>query len=308
MDLRRLRYFVVVGEELNFHRAARQLGVSQPAVTKQISALESELGLDLFVREQQRISGLTAAGSSYLRDAQRLLSEFGKAADLAREIAEGRNGRFRLGVCDDAARKRFAQILLTFHSLFPAVDLDIFELSSPVVADALRRNDIDLGLVVAPIDSQALETESLWQEDWFVALPEAHPLSQSEQLTCADLATTDLMLAHPDFAPSAHEQVRAAFQAAGVKPRIVVRALRRATMMMLVAAGTGATFVPASVAARQSTGIVMRPFVAEPITLMAAYRAEDPAGLAMQFLRIAKHVLKTDPLVVTRDPSLAPPS
>jgi DNA-binding transcriptional LysR family regulator len=294
MDLRRLQFFVTVGEELNFHRAAHRLGVSQPAVTKQIHALEAELGLDLFVRDQHRIVGLTAGGSSYLDDARRLLSELDRAAELAREIAEGRNGRLRLGVCDDAAGDPLAGIFAAFHSRFPAVELDIFEASSATIADALRRNDLDLGLVLIPIDEPALATEPLWREPWFVALPEGHPLARAEPLTCADLATMDLILAHPELAVSGHEQVRDAFRAAGVTPRIVIRALRQATMLMLVAAGAGATFIPASLAATlKISGVVARPFVADAMTMTAAYRADNPSGLAMQFLRIAQEIAAT---------------
>jgi DNA-binding transcriptional LysR family regulator len=114
-----------------------------------------------------------------------------------------------------------------------------------------------------------------------------------KRLTCADLADTDLILAHSDVAPSGHEQVREAFRAAGVVPRIVVRALRQATMLMLVATGAGATFVPASVAAKKIAGIVTRPFLADGLMTMAAYRADNPPGLAMRFLRIAKELVET---------------
>ncbi len=150
-----------------------------------------------------------------------------------------------------------------------------------------------MALVVTPLEDQVLTTEPLWREDWFVALPEDHPLAGAERLTCADLAHADLILAHADFAPNGHEQVRDAFRAAGITPRVVVRARRLTTMLMLVATGTGATFVPASVAAKQIAGVVTRPFVAEALIMMAAYRAENPPGLAMQFLRIAREIIET---------------
>ena len=290
MDLRRLQYFVIVGEELNFHRAARRLGVSQPSVTKQIQALEAELGLDVFVRDQHRIVGLSAAGNSYLEDARRLLAEFERAGELAREIAEGRNGRLRLGVCDDAAGEPLTGIFEVFHTRFPTVELDIFEASSATVASSLRRNDLDVALVTAPVEPAAFATEALWRQPWLVALPAAHPLARAERVTCVDLATTNLILAHPDLAVSGHEQVRDAFRTAGVTPRIVIRALRQPTMLMLVAAGAGATFVPASLATSRVAGVVTRPFVADAMTMMVAYRAHNPSGLAMQFLRIAKEV------------------
>jgi DNA-binding transcriptional LysR family regulator len=291
MDLRRLRYFVAVAEQLNFRRAARSLGISQPAVTKQISALEAELGLDLFDRDGSRIVARTPAGDNYLADAQRILFELDDAARSAREIAEGKNGRLRLAVGEDATSQILASILATWRSRLPQVDLDLSELADGRLVNALLKHDIDMALVVPPVEEASIMVEPLWEEAWFVALPLAHELAAYDRLTCAELANVGLILAQSRRGPDGHEHIREAFRSAGLSPHVVARPRRRSTMVMLSAAGIGATFVPASMAATSIPGVVTRPFDAAPVIIAAAFRADPPAH-AMHFLRIAQETVR----------------
>lgn len=289
MQLRRLRYLIEVAEEFSIRRAAKRLGVAQSALTKQIANLEAELGLDLLVRDRQRIVGLTAAGKSFLGDARRILAEFERATSSARGIAEGKEGRLRLGVCEDATTERLSHILSAFHSHSPAVELDLFEMSSANLARALRRNDIDLALTVPPVSDETLIVDPVWHDGWLVALPEGHRLAKRTRVTPESLADIPLILTHSELAPAGHEQILEAFRMAGVAPRMAAQALRRTTKLYMVAAGRGAAFLPGSLAGVSIPGVVMRPFLAEPMTVAAVYRA-DPPGLAMQFLRVAQTV------------------
>lgn len=295
MYFRRLEYFVAVAEELSFRRAAKRVGISQPALTKQIAALEAELGCDLLIREGRRIVGLTPSGLDFIGKARHVLAYMEQAARSAVNIAEGKQGRLRLGVCEDAATKVLARVLSVFRVRLPNIDFEVAELSSAGMGSALRQNDIDIGLVVPPIEGGSLAVEPLWHEDLCVALPETHSLIARKQITCSDLVGVDLILAHSRLAAGGHDYVRDVFRAAGMVPRISAQTLRRTTRIMLVAAGLGATFVPASLASTSIAGIVMRPFATPGITIAAAYRAEDPPGSAMRFLRIAREVLGAGP-------------
>jgi DNA-binding transcriptional LysR family regulator len=295
MHFRRLEYFVAVSEELSFRRAAKRVGISQPALTKQIAALEAELGCDLLIREGRRIVGLTPSGVDFIGKTRHVLAYLEQAARSAASIAEGKQGRLRLGVCEDAATKILACVLAVFRVRLPNIDFEVVELSSAGMGSALRQNDIDIGLVVPPIESGSLAVEPLWHEDLCVALPEAHSLIAREQIACSDLEGVDLIMAHSQLAAGGHDYVRDVFRAAGMVPRISSQTLRRSTRIMLVAAGLGATFVPASLVSTSIAGIVMRPFATPSMTIAAAYRAEDPPGSAMRFLRIAREVLGVDP-------------
>lgn len=289
MQLQRLRYLIGVAEELSIRRAAKRLGIAQSALTKQIASLEGELGLDLLVRDRQRIVGLTAAGESFLGDARRILAEIERATRSARGIAEGKEGRLRLGVCEDATTERLSRILSAFHCKLPAVELDLFEMSSANLARALRQNDIDLALTVPPVRDETLIVDPIWHDSWLVALPEGHRLARRTRITAESLAGVPLILTHSDLAPAGHEQILEAFREAGVAPRVVAQAFRRTTKLYMVAGERGAAFLPGSLAGVSVPGVVMRPFLTEPMTVAAIYRA-DPPGLAMQFLRVAQTV------------------
>ena len=293
MQLRKLRSFIAVAEKLSIRRAAKSLGIAQSALTKQIGGLETELGLDLLVRERQRVIGLTPAGESFLDDSRRILAEIERATSSARGIAEGKQGRLRLGVCEDATTERLSRTLAAFHGERPKVQVDLFEMPSPRLAGALTRNDIDLALLVPPVSEESLIIDVLWEDDWLIALPNGHPLAEQNRIECRDLSNAPLVLAHPELGPTGHDRINEAFRAAEITPRIAAFALRRTTMLYLVAAGRGVTFLPGSLAMSSTRGVVMRPFAAEPMTIAAAYRA-DPPGLAMQFLRIAQDALKDD--------------
>ena len=295
MHFRRLEYFVAVGEELSFRRAAKRVGISQPALTKQIAALEAELGRDLLIRDGRRIVGLTPSGADFVGKARHVLAYLEQAARSAASIAEGKQGRLRLGICEDAATKVLARVLSVFRVRLPKIDFEVVELSSAGMASALHQNDIDIGLVVPPIEGGSLAVEPLWHEDLCVALPEAHSLSVRAQIACSDLAGVDLIVAHSQLAPGGHDYIRDVFRASDMVPRISAQALRRSTRIMLVAAGLGATFVPASLTSTSIAGVVMRPFTAPGITIAAAYRAEDPPGSAMRFLRIAREIVGVGP-------------
>lgn len=293
MQLRKLRSFIAVAEELSIRRAAKRLGIAQSALTKQIAGLETELGLDLLVRERQRVVGLTPAGESFLEDARRILAEIERATSSARGIAEGKQGRLRLGVCEDATTERLSRILAAFRRALPKVQVDLFEMPSPRLACSLMRNDIDLALLVPPVSDESLNIDALWEDDWLIAVPNGHLLAGRNSIVCEDLSDVPVILAHRELGPTGHDRIKEAFRAAGITPQVAAFALRRTTMLYLVAAGQGVTFLPGSLAMISTPGVIMRPFEAETMTIAAAYRA-DPPGPAMQFLRIAQGALKDD--------------
>ena len=289
-----IRCFIIAAEELNIRRAAERLGIPQPSLTRQILSLEARIGFDLLIRDRGRITGLTAAGASYLNDARRLLRMSDNAIRSARDIAEGKAGRLRLGICEDATTSKLGRILDAFGKSLPGVGFDLLELPSADQAAALRHNEIDLGIVASPVDERDLVIEPLWQEDWYVAFSFGHQLAQLDCISCAHLAQATLILPDPELAPGGHDHVRSAFLSAGIRPNIGIRAQRRSTMIILAASGAGVTFVPAAVASTVSLpGVAFRPFVSEPLTIAAAFRANDPPGLAMQFLRTAHDMLET---------------
>src|SRR5499433_3977333 len=153
VELRHLRYFVAVGEEEHFGRAAERLHVVQPALTRQVRQLEDEIGCALFERLKRGVR-LTEAGKSFLEEARRLLTDLGRRVDRTRLIAQSRVGRLRVGLSDTATYSgELPSILRDFRARWPDVRLELFPTSSLVAGEQLRRREVDVAFVyVAPTD------------------------------------------------------------------------------------------------------------------------------------------------------------
>ena len=153
MDLHRLRIFLTAADELSFRRAAVLLGVGQPVVSRQIAALEDELGVTPFERRSTG-ARLIEAGRVFLADARRIVADVDRAREAVASVAHGTAGRLRLAICEDATAPTFASILKAFREHCPATDLDLFELPSAMQPAALRRGKIDVGLLLPPVQDQ----------------------------------------------------------------------------------------------------------------------------------------------------------
>lgn len=290
MDLKRLQYFATVAEEGSLRRAAHRLNVTQPAVTYQIAALESELGLDLFIRSGVTIT-LTAAGMSYLSDVRRILGEIEVAARSAQKIATGKIGRLRLGLCEEVTTSKLMSAIRSTQEKMPEVAIDYHEMSSTDQLAAHRRNEIDLSISTMMFDDPGFEVEPLWTESWSVVLPPTgHPLEALDVVRCEDLEGVDLVLYRSAGAYGDHSPIRDLFTTAGVRPKIAALADTRSTLLMLTAAGVGITFVPASLAVLGMKTNILRPFEAPKMSVFACFHKNYPSGLALQFLRIMREL------------------
>jgi DNA-binding transcriptional LysR family regulator len=175
-----------VAEELNLRRAAHRLGITQPALTKQVTGLEEQMGVSLFARERYRLTGLTSAGAEFLAEARQIVEQVEDAIRRVQFVALGRSGRLRIGLTDDAATLALTAALAAFHARSPNVLVELVELSEPQVLSALRANTVDLVLASEPQDTNGFAVEELWQESWSVVLPEGHPLCRKAAIVPAD--------------------------------------------------------------------------------------------------------------------------
>ncbi|MGC3981912.1 MAG: LysR substrate-binding domain-containing protein [Steroidobacteraceae bacterium] len=278
----------------NLAAAAAQLGKTPAILRQQVSSTEQELGFrffeDLAEGNDQPLK-LTAAGATFMQHAQRLLQTAATATQNARQIAEGRSGMLRLGICEELATLRLAQVVRECHARLPDIQFEIMEQSSTALATALRQHQLDLALLLPDIDQQGITVEPLWQESWQVVLPPGHALAGKAHLDCHDLQDCNLVLSHPQLSPCGHDLIRQAFRDAQVTPQVAALVLGRATMLTLTNAGVGATFVPSSFNISATPGEqfpTMHSFAAPPMVIAAAYHQSNPAGVAMQFLRIMR--------------------
>ncbi|MEJ6395009.1 LysR substrate-binding domain-containing protein [Gymnodinialimonas sp. 2305UL16-5] len=293
MELRRLRCFRAAADELSFRRAAALVGVGQPVVSRQVAALEDELGVALFERRSTGVR-LTQAGRVFQTDASRIIDSVDRAREAVLSAAFGTSGKLRLAICEDATTPVFAAILVAHREQHPAVDLELFELPSTMQPTALRRGEIDAGLLLPPVEDAGLQIDELWREDWLVAMPSKHRLAELDAVPIRELATENFIATHPKFGPGCHAQSQALFDLAGIKPTVVARAFRRSTVAVLVRSGAGIALFPGSFAATIMDGVVTRPltFAKLQMHVAVAYPAGDMEGVVAQFLRVSAATAK----------------
>jgi DNA-binding transcriptional LysR family regulator len=258
MELRHLRYFVVVAEELNFCRAAERLRIAQPPLSVQIRHLEEELGAQLFYRVKRRIT-LSPAGEVLFSQGRRLLREAEQIAEQVREAASGKTGSLSIGFVGTAMYDILPGALRIFRSMYPKIQLNLEDIHSSDQLQALRSRKIDAGFVRPPVRETSLEAEEVVTETLMVALPEKHRLRDRSEIALGELAEEPFLICPSKFEPGLYELYMGLIQDAGFRPRVVQEARHIQTQVGLVAAGVGICLVPSSVTRLQRAGIVYRP-------------------------------------------------
>jgi DNA-binding transcriptional LysR family regulator len=289
VELRQLRYFVAVAEELHFRRVAARLPVSQPPLSQQIARLERELGCRLLNRTQRRVE-LTAAGEAFLRDARAMLGELEVAVATVRRIDVGQEGLLRINFVGSALLSIVPGIVQRFRRGRPGVEIELRERSTLEQLRALTAGVVDVGLVRPPIDpDDALRAEVVMRERTVAAIPAGHPLAKLRRVPLGRLAGEPLVLFPREQAPGYHDLLTGRLAATGTSPQVVQYAPEMLTIIGLVAAGIGVSPVPASVARLGLDGVTYRPLVGAPDTeLLALTRADDESPLVHAFLADAR--------------------
>ena len=178
MELRHLRYFIAVAEELNFTRAAERLHMAQPPLSQQIQHLEAQLGFQLFRRTKRRVQ-LTEAGRVFFEESQKILQQVDRAIQLGKQTSRGELGQLTVGFVSSSAHNVVPAILQAFRTRCPAVKLELHELTTNEQLQRLRFGQIDIGFVRPPIEEDGINSEIVFREPLIVALPETHPAADS---------------------------------------------------------------------------------------------------------------------------------
>jgi DNA-binding transcriptional LysR family regulator len=246
MELRRLRYFVAVAEELNFRRAAEQLHVAQPAVSQQVRKLEVELGVELF-RRSKRAVALTAAGATFLDEARRTLRQAETAAQAARQASDGSLGRLRIGYPAGPLPTRLSETITRFAVRFPGIGVVPETVSARQAVTDVTSGRIDVAVVGLPILAPGLRVTPLSEEQTVAAVPDRHRLSGRPELQLDRLGETPLILLPRGDNPAFHDGVLSACRSAGVAPTILETNESSVDhVLLLVAAGMGVALLPES--------------------------------------------------------------
>ncbi len=259
VELRQLRYFVAVAEEMHFGRAARRLHMTQPPLSQAIQALEAQLGTPLFSRTRRSVA-LTAAGQTLLPEVQRLLQQVEGLASLAQSAAAGESGRLSIAFVPMADYSLLPTALREFRTALPSVHLDLQEATTDIQIELLASGRIDIGFLLPPLpDKLKAEVDylPLTSEPLVLALPEGTATTKTRMSLkrCADLP---LIIFPRRMSPAFHDQILACLRDAGLSPRIGQEAIQMQTIVSLVSAGMGFALVPQSVSNMKRPGVEYR--------------------------------------------------
>lgn len=261
MDLKLLRCFTVVADELHFGRAARRLNILPSSLSRNVSLLEKELGLRLLQRTTREVS-LTRSGYSLLSDARELLAHADDVADRVRSAAAGEERVFRIGSMDSAAIGLIPQLVHDFREAQPDLELLLVEEKSATLLPRLISGALDVAIVRPPMTPQpAIEFEFLLNEPTIVALPKNHELASQEQLRVTDLENVPLIVPSPRSRPHSYNLTMQLFLEASLQPRIAQQAQEKQTIVNMVSAEIGAAIVPYWASRSAAQGVVFRPLV-----------------------------------------------
>ncbi|HGN2728750.1 TPA: LysR substrate-binding domain-containing protein [Pseudomonas aeruginosa] len=288
MELRHLRYFIAVAEELHFGRAAERLGISQPPLSQQIQALEEEIGARLFERTNRRVE-LTDAGRLFLDESRQVLAQVDKAVLLARRAHLGELGELKIGFTSSAPfTSTIPSSIHAFRKAYPDVHLDLQEMSSRQVLKALLEESLQVGVIRPLALPDAVHWVELFREPLVAVLRADHPLAAGSEdgLAIAALAEEPFVFFPRSYGTGLYDQVIALTRLAGFSPRIAQEASEAMTIIGLVSAGLGVSILPASFRRTRVDGVVYRT-LSDPEATTAVWlvrRQNEGSPLALSFI------------------------
>jgi DNA-binding transcriptional LysR family regulator len=281
MELRHLRYFVAVGEELHFRRAAERLHVAQPAVSEQVRKLEQELGVKLFDRTQRSVA-LTPAGAAMLEEARRVLRHAEVAQQAARSAGQRATMRLRIGYLADSLPASVPRALRHVTTSSPTVDIDLETGPALRLIEELRAHRLDAVVIALPAPTSGLRVTPIGEQRAVAVLPAAHRNARGAAVNLKRLAPERIVILPRDANPAFHNAVVAMCRTAGLAPTLVQTTEPRIEHALLsVATGAGMALVPESTAERYTApGIRFVPLDgAEPAFQTAVLTRPDTNSL-----------------------------
>ena len=289
MDLRQLRYFTAAAEAQHFRRAAASLRVAQPALSRQIKALEEEIGVALFARSPQGVR-LTEAGRSLLLDATRILNDVDEAVERTRRTARGQRGTLRVAFSDVlSGHPLLTHSIRRFREAAPEVEVTLLPMVSSPQIEALRGLRIDAGFLFhRQLDPREFDWREMSREVALVAIPRAHPLARRKVIRLKELADQPLLCVGEHINPGFYRSVVAAFVSVGITPRIVQQA-NSLVVLSLVETGMGLGIVSSALRWRVTPLLLMRRIVEflPSTSVDLVWRQSDPSAVLRSFVGCA---------------------
>jgi DNA-binding transcriptional LysR family regulator len=293
MELRHLRYFVAVADELNFTRAAEKLHLAQPSLTRQVHNLEEELGVRLLNRTKNQVS-LTEEGKSFLVDAKRLVTASLESVKAVQRFSRGESGQLNLGYLFKFNFDLLPATLKTFYQDCPEIAVNLFDMSPAEQLRALETRKIDLGFVgVRPHPESKLPESLMWEcvarHAVVVVLPEGHPLAKRKLVKIGDLKPLFFVAMSEQTHPGSRAWLTGLCELAGYTPRILQDVELESGIMTFVAEGLGVTLAREQIRKLQHPGVVFRPLEpAAKADYWIAWHRDNHSNALFKYIEIVK--------------------
>ncbi|MEN5015598.1 LysR substrate-binding domain-containing protein [Erwinia sp. Eh17-17] len=284
VELRHLRYFIAVAEELHFGRAAQRLNISQPPLSQQIQLLEQEIGARLLARTNRSVK-LTAAGQQFLQDARLVLQQVDQAADKAARLHRGDEGEIRIGFTSSAPFiTAVSDALFTFRQRFPAVHIQMQEINTRQQLTPLADGRLDLGVMRNTLLPDTLDHQLLLREPMYALVHRAHRLAGRSQITLNELAREPFVFFDPQVGTALYGEILDLLGRYDIQPDIAQEVGEAMTIIGLVSTGLGVSILPASFRRVRLTDVVWIPLheqdARSEVWLVWSKQREIPAVVA----------------------------
>ena len=295
MELRQLRYFTAVAEELHFGRAAKRMNISQPPLSMQIRNLEDELGTRLFNRTSRQVE-LTAAGEVFLVQVEQILADLDGAVESARQAGQGNIGRLAMGFIGPAMDAFLPEIIRGFQSRYPGITLGLTEAGTSRQIEDLYAGRIQVGFVrLYRHKPDGLSAQVIRQEPYVLAVPSDHPLAGQKKVALSQLKNQPFIMYPRSVQPQLYDSMMTCFKDSGFTPKIVQEAKTKHTTIALVAAGLGVAVVPSSSKVIGRKGIFFLELDASlpHIEISMLWRQTDKNPVLVRFITFATQYQQT---------------
>jgi len=289
IELRHLRYFVAVAEELHFGHAAKRLHIAQPPLSQQIRKLEEEIGCALFVRSSRSVR-LTAAGEALLDRARRTLERVRGDLETVRSVARGEMGTLTVGFVGSAMLTALPAVLGFYRQQYPGVQLRLREFHTAILMESLREGSTDIGFLRDADPAEDLTVEPVVTEHFVAVLPKGHRLARRAAVPVKELRDEPFVFFSRSAGNHAWQQTMRLCEEQGFLPHIVQEAPQWLTILRLVGAGLGVSIAPASVERIQDVGVVCRRLSPDggQTSIGMAWRAQPLSPLVQGFCALAR--------------------
>ena len=293
MELRHLRYFIAVAEELHFARAAERLHIEQSPLSRAIKDLEYDLGTALLARTT-RNTRLTWAGEVFLKEAKRVLATLEQAKISGKAAGAGFRGSLRIAISDGATSPRFARLLAGCRENEPDVRLQLFEVSLARQLLGLRTDEFDVGFAHATVDVQGVVSAPAWTDPLMLAVPARHPMLAHKRVPLAEVLRHPLVMFHAEQTEGAHRQLDRLLRTVDTEPLVVEQVASFGLMMALVSAGYGVGFASASQLGQyRNPEVIARPLAGRS-AMLTTYLLRPDTAPSEELARFLERAIPTE--------------